>query len=183
MMPKDRGGIGRMGKKHKKLSIFDKHRTFKFNVVKFKLRGVCGEEGAAGSSLEEGAALKARAGAAADGKEGKGGSAIEEAVVGGLGRAGEWEDAAADGSGGSAQKRASGGEGHAGPCPYRTDALDVSADACHVNTCARGTLVAAGSGAGVAGERGKGRTRGWVGREIACGARSPPRCMRDVSNF
>ena len=87
-MPKDRGGIGRMGKKHKKLSIFDKHRTFKFNVVKFKLRGVCGEEGAAGSSLEEGAALKARAGAAADGKEGKGGSAIEEVVVGGAKGAG-----------------------------------------------------------------------------------------------
>ena len=81
-----------MGNKHKKLSIFDKHRTFKFNVVKFKLRGVCGEEGAAGSSLEEGAAWKARAGAAADGKEGKGGSAIEEVVVGGLGRAGEGED-------------------------------------------------------------------------------------------
>ena len=88
MMPKDRGGIGRMGNKHLKLSIFDKHRTLKFKIIKFKLRGVCGEEGAAGSSLKEGAALKTRAGAAADGKEGKGGSAIEEAVVGGLGRAG-----------------------------------------------------------------------------------------------
>ncbi len=58
-------------------------------------------------------------------------------------------------------------------CPYSMNALDEPADACHVNSCARGTLVAAGSGAGVAGERGKGRTRGWVGREIACGARAP----------
>ena len=40
MMPKDRGGIGRMGNKHLKLSIFDKHREFKFKIIKLKLRGV-----------------------------------------------------------------------------------------------------------------------------------------------
>ena len=54
-MPKDRGGIGRVGKKHLKVSIFDKHRQLKFNIVKVKLRFISGEEAAATSSRVEGA--------------------------------------------------------------------------------------------------------------------------------
>ena len=41
-MPRDRGGIGRMGNKHRKQSIFTINRKFKLGGVIVKLHGVGG---------------------------------------------------------------------------------------------------------------------------------------------
>ena len=54
-MPKDRGGIGRVGKKHLNVSIFDKHRELKYKVTKLKLVCIGGEEAAAAGDGDEGA--------------------------------------------------------------------------------------------------------------------------------
>ena len=77
-----------------------------FNLTARKLYGIGGDEAAAAGGGDEGAGRVARQGAAAEGMEGKGRSAVERSVVGGLGRAGGGKHAAADGSAANAQERA-----------------------------------------------------------------------------
>ena len=48
-MPRDCGGIGRLGKKHLKPSVFDIRRKLKLERVKLKLRG----SGSGGSGARE----------------------------------------------------------------------------------------------------------------------------------